>query len=84
MEMEENIEEIKRSLEVLNMRIDVTYEKLEERLIARVDEMVDKKMEKFKHEIKNEFKRSTQLRESKSQHENFKSKELRMGDFAEE
>lgn len=28
MEMEENIEEIKRSLEVLTVRVDMTYDKL--------------------------------------------------------
>jgi hypothetical protein len=68
MEMEENIEEIKRSLEVLNMRIDVTYEKLEEKMMGRIEQMIDSKLERIKHDIKNELKRSNQLRESKSQH----------------
>jgi hypothetical protein len=66
--MEENIEEIKRSLEVLNMRIDVTYEKLEEKMMGRIEQMIDSKLERIKHDIKNELKRSNQLRESKSQH----------------
>jgi hypothetical protein len=35
------------------MRIDVTYEKLEERMVARVDEAVEKKLQKIKQEIIN-------------------------------
>lgn len=31
------------------MRIDVTYEKLEEKMMERIEDMVDKKLEKMKH-----------------------------------
>lgn len=44
MEMEENIEEIKRSLDVLNVKIDVTYEKIEEKFMQRIEDLIDRKL----------------------------------------
>lgn len=67
MEMEENIEDIKRSLEVLTVRVDMTYDKLEKKIMEKVEDLIDSKLQRIKQEIKNELKRSSQLRDSKSQ-----------------
>lgn len=67
MEMEENIEEIKRSLDVLTVRVDMTYDKLEKKIMEKVEDLIDAKLQRMKQEIKNELKRSSQLRDSKSQ-----------------
>ena len=48
MEMEENIEEIKRSLEVLTVRVDMTYDKLEKKIMEKVEDLIDTKLQRMK------------------------------------
>lgn len=48
MEMEENIEDIKRSLEVLTVRVDMTYDKLEKKIMEKVEDLIDTKIQRMK------------------------------------
>lgn len=80
LEMEENIEEIRRTLEVLDLKINMSYEKLESNILEKVERLLDKKLKDFKNELMMESNQSRDLREVRSDRDRkefIKSKEFK-------
>ncbi len=52
LQMEENVEEIKRNLQVLEFKVNLTYQNLQKSILDKVEAMVDRKMVKLRKEVK--------------------------------
>jgi 5'-deoxynucleotidase YfbR-like HD superfamily hydrolase len=71
-EMEEDIEKVKRDLQVLDMKVTYSFENLQEYVMDNVEKMVEQKFKKFREELRKEFRTSREkvnLREVKSQND---------------
>ena len=73
MEMEENLETVRRNIEILDLKVNISYETMEKNIMEKVEKMVDKKVKKAQEELRAELKPSrisrgvADLREVKSQ-----------------
>ena len=68
--MEDNVQEIKRSVEVLDLKVQVASESIEKSLTKKLKGMVKQEMDKFKEEVRGELgleRGKLDLREVRSQ-----------------
>lgn len=54
--MEEDIDTVKRELEVLDLKVSYSFENLENHIMANVEKLVHHKLKQFKKELREEFK----------------------------